>query len=64
MGIHEVCFFKSVFANSINEYIVFRKSQGFTTETSLTYLRRFDQYCFANNVQSDALTKEVVDVWV
>lgn len=57
------CTFQSVYAEPINGFIEFRKAQGFTTEASLTYLRRFDMYCVENGVQLPALTKEIVDNW-
>jgi hypothetical protein len=55
--------FQSVFAESIIGYAKFRKSQGFTTETSLCYLRRFDNYCAEANIESDSLSKAIVDSW-
>ena len=55
--------FQSVFADSIIGYAEFRKSQGFTTETSLCYLRRFDNYCAESNVESDSLSKAIVYSW-
>lgn len=55
--------FQSCFAGSINAYIEFRRSLGFTTETSLTYLRRFDLFCTTNGIVSDCLNREIVDAW-
>lgn len=56
--------FQSVFSNSINEFIEFREAQGFTIETTLRYLRRFDQYCMETTVESVNLTKVLVDDWL
>ena len=55
--------FQSCFAGSINAYIEFRRSLGFTTETSLTYLRRFDLFCTTNGIVSGCLNREIVDAW-
>lgn len=54
---------QSCFASSIYGYIDFRKSLGFTTEASLTYLHRFDVYCTENGISSVHLSKEIVDAW-
>lgn len=55
--------FQSVFTDSINGFMDFRKSQGFTTETLLKYLRHFDRYCTELSVATPDLTKDLVDRW-
>lgn len=56
--------FQSVFSNSINGFIEFREAQGFTTETTVKYLRKFDHYCMETTVKSANLTKVLVDDWL
>jgi len=55
--------FQSGFSDSINGYIELRKSLGFTTVASITYLRRFDMYCTINEISSNCLSKNIIDAW-
>ena len=53
--------FKSVWANELSEYLLFRERSGYKIITYVSSLRYFDNFCYSNSVDLGNFSKELAD---
>ena len=60
---HKKYYYKSVFADLLNDYIISKRDAGFMYDNPAYWLYRFDQFCFDRKIQEAAITKSLFDAW-